>query len=177
MLTAAVLAVIGIGVAFVSGLPNAPVLRTYGSGPLQFQAAFPSAVGGPIVREPAYGFLFVLACSDIELVSLDGVDVSAVGSNGGAISSYSSSCPLARLEVSPPSLAGGTVTTTGGYSTLRTALVCKDFLLRPTQAVHLCQGGETFLARGVDWDVEVYGPTRQLVEQFLKSFRPLPVGT
>jgi hypothetical protein len=50
-------------------------------------------------------------------------------------------------------------------------------MLRPTQSVRLCQGGESVFARGVDWTDKVYGPTLWVVEQFLKSVRPLPVGT
>jgi len=40
MLTASVLGIMGIGVASVSGLPNAQVPRTYGSGPLHFEVLF-----------------------------------------------------------------------------------------------------------------------------------------
>ncbi|MFZ2057018.1 MAG: hypothetical protein WAV54_06390 [Acidimicrobiales bacterium] len=177
MFVIAVLVVMGVGVALMSGLPSQPpVLRTYGSPPLRFEAAFPSAVGRPVVREPDSGFLFTLACSKSEVVSVNGVDMSAVGSNGGQFFSYTSFCPLARLEVSLPSLAGRSITTTGEYSTLRTALVCKSFLLRPTQAVHLCQGGESIFTLGVNWDVEIYGPTPRVVEQFLRSFKPLPIA-
>ena len=173
ILTAAVLVVISVGVALVSGLPNPPVLRTYGTAPLRFEAAFPSAVGQPVVREPDHGFLFALACSKNGVVSVNGVDMSAVGSDGGGFFSYTSFCPLARLELSPAP-KGGTISTTGEYSTLRTAVVCKSFIVGPTQAVHLCQGSESASARAVSWTVEVYGPTRQVVEQFLKSFKPLP---
>jgi hypothetical protein len=56
MLTAAVVVAIAIGVSLVSGLPAAPALRFYGSPPLRFEAAFPSALGQPVIHEPGSGF-------------------------------------------------------------------------------------------------------------------------
>ncbi len=98
MFVVGILAVIGVGVALVSGLPNAPAQRTYGSAPLRFEAAFPGAVGQPVVRVPDYGLVFTLACSNTDLISIDGVDMSAVSSNGGGYFRVAP-CRLQRLEL------------------------------------------------------------------------------
>lgn len=82
ILTAAVFVAIGIGVALVSGLPNQlPVLRTYGSAPLRFEAAFPASVGRPKVQVPVNGLLIATACSGRDAVNVTGVDFLLLGNN------------------------------------------------------------------------------------------------
>ena len=48
MFVVVVLAVIGVGVGLVSGLPVIAPLRAYGTAPLRFQAAFPTGLVGTV---------------------------------------------------------------------------------------------------------------------------------
>ena len=154
-------------------------LRTYGTGPLRFEANFPSSVAQPRVDVPAKGTLFVTTCSKQEVFWVTGMNWAVLPINGniidGNIAMGPRPCWLEKqVQFWPGSHGKRISTTSGSYQIVRTSLICRTFKLTNGSKRHLCQFEEFVTRHSLDWTVTVYAPTQRIVEQFTNSFRPLP---
>jgi len=168
LLTVTVLAVIAIGVALVNGLPNpSPVLRTYGSPPLRFEAAFPNQ-GVPLrTLTPWQGFRVVGTCTRSASFVVTGVDLAAIGGGPGE-RGYCPELPVGiKQRVGPPSRSpSDNVAPANGVR-------CGYPLRILGRVMRACVGSMFIREDGLVWVANAYAPTRQVVQQFLKSFKPL----
>ena len=193
-LTVVVLAVIGVGVSLVNGLPELPPLRTYGSSPLRFEAAFPTSLGRVRASLPLPG-LALYAAGKISrgsafFVYVIDPHVSTGNSNNGGGYLFTTLDPI---ESGPT-----TTVVVGGFKADREAVHCGDVHLRYVQklaaavekvasgsspmadlvtdsskAEHLCEDAEVVSGHGVQWIVAGAAPTASTAEQFVDSFKPL----
>jgi hypothetical protein len=88
MFIVTVLAVIGIGVSLVNGLPNLQLVRAYGSQPLRFEAAFPAGLAGKLQGSLPVPGLALFAGGPYAsgtTFAIMGVDRSALPASGSTI--------------------------------------------------------------------------------------------
>jgi hypothetical protein len=191
-LTVVVLTIIAVGVSLVNGLPNLPPLRTYGSAPLRFEAAFPTSLGKVQASLPVPGLVLYAAGIDTRSAFIvEGIEpsrLSAIGTrnNGGGYTSM-----YLPIEKGPT-----TTSFAGGFKIVREAVRCGAFRLRyvqkltaaqtespsiaatdsltnSTKAPHVCWLGETVSGHGLRWFVSAGASTASTAEQFVDSFKPL----
>ena len=194
-LTVVVLAVIGIGVSLVNGLSSLPPLRTYGSPPLRFEAAFPTSLVSKIVASlpvPGLALYATWSFAHGTAFSVEGIDSSALPSgstsNGDGGYIYSTHLPVEKGPTTT-SFAEGFKTVRGGvrcgrshtrYVQNLTAAQTKspwiaaiDPLTSATKAAYLCEISEVVSGHGLKWVVTGVASTQSMVEQFVDSFKPL----
>lgn len=184
LLIAAVLVIIAVTVSACSSnaghstttTATVAALRTYGTGPLRFEANFPSSVAQPRVDVPAKGTLYVTTCSKREVFWVTGVNwaVMPITINGNMVMGPRPCWLENHVQFWPGSHGTRMTTTSGSYQIVRTSLICRVFKLTDGSKRHLCQFEEFVTRHSLDWTVTVYAPTQRVVEQFTNSFRPLP---
>jgi hypothetical protein len=128
MFVVTVLAVIGIGVGVVGGLPAIAPLRTYGTSPLRFQAAFPSGLVGTVRVSSSTPGLAYYAAGTTEsrfMFAVSGIDFTLLGNNGGGYSNFNGADLTSSYLVLPVSLKQAkTTSTSGNYTTTRFRVRC-----------------------------------------------------
>ena len=192
-LTAVVFAVVAIGVSLMNGLPNLQPVRTYGSQPLRFEAAFPAGLAGKLQGSLPVPGLALFAAGPyvggttfaIMGVERSALSASGTNNNGGAYF-YTTYFPIQP----------GPTTThfAGGFKTVREPVRCGGYQIREVQVnlqtgsppvsgassesgsikpPSLCWVSEVVSGHGLRWYVSGVAPTGSIIEQFVDSFKPL----
>jgi hypothetical protein len=165
--TAVVLAVIGIGVGIVGGLPAAsPTVRTFGHGLLGFSVAFPTKCTGSPHLGVGPGSVSYLAsdCSSGYAALVSGV-----------LSSDAAKGPQPSLVLLQtrfgPRIGIGSTTTQDGMTITSWSPMCG-----PSSGSSYSSCLDVLIVRedGVVWNVSAISPgsNPSVVEAFLKSFHP-----
>jgi hypothetical protein len=138
MFVVVVLAVVGIGVGLVSGLPAIAPLRTYGASPLRFQAAFPTGLVGPVRVSSSTAGTVMYAAGTTEsrlMFAVSGIDLSVLangifgvkqlGNNGGGYTNYAGAgFTSSYLDLTTLLKQARTTFTSGIYTTTRFRVRC-----------------------------------------------------
>jgi hypothetical protein len=150
--TAAVLGIIGIGVAFVGGL-SLPA-RSYGHGVLSFSAAFPTRFTGSPVAETSPG----------------GVGYRSNNYPDGYVAMVTGTLLADTPAVEIQELRSGTSTNQGRATVTSLPVVCRSF---PRVGSYYCYDKAIVRENGVVWLVSATSPGSSAVAKaFVASFHP-----
>ena len=152
--------------------PGAP--RAYGTGPLRFEAAFPSSAGPTYVVAPIKAALSVTTCSPREAFEVQVYDSALLPPNSGPPFLVKHPCWLDHVQFWPGGHGKRTTSTVHGYLVVRTSVFCLPPTLRGDGGKRLCEFGEWVERASTEWVLTVYAPTRKAVTEFVASFKPLP---